>query len=34
MRLRIPMPAIQTFVSHIDPGADPRLGFHHGVLLG
>jgi hypothetical protein len=34
LRLRVPMPPIQDFVPHIEPGADPRLGFHHGVLLG
>jgi len=34
LRLRIPMPAIQEFVPWIGAGSDPRLGFHHSVLLG
>lgn len=34
MRLRVPMPAIQEYVPWIEANADPRLGFHHSVLLG
>jgi hypothetical protein len=34
MRLRAPMPDIQTFVPQLSPLADPRLGFHHGALVG
>ncbi len=32
-RLRVKMPDIQNYVSHIGQMADPRLGFHHGYLL-
>jgi hypothetical protein len=34
MRLRVPMPEIQEYLPWIGPNADPRLGFHHSVLLG
>jgi hypothetical protein len=34
LRLRVPMPDIQEFVPTLSPMADPRLGFHHGVLVG
>ncbi len=34
LRLRVPMPEIQEFLPWIGPNADPRLGFHHSVLLG
>jgi hypothetical protein len=34
VRLRAPMPDIQEFVPNLSPLADPRLGFHHGALVG
>ena len=34
VRLRAPMPDIQEFVPGMSPLADPRLGFHHGALVG
>jgi hypothetical protein len=34
IRLRAPMPDIQEFVPSLSPLADPRLGFHHGALVG
>ena len=34
IRLRAPMPDIQEFVPGLSPLADPRLGFHHGALVG
>lgn len=34
VRLRAPMPDIQEFVPTLGPLADPRLGFHHGALVG
>jgi hypothetical protein len=34
VRIRIPMPDLQTYLSWLSPLADPRLGFHHSVLLG
>ena len=34
LRLRAPMPDIQDFVPTLSPLADPRLGFHHGALVG
>jgi hypothetical protein len=34
VRLRAPMPDIQEFVPSLSPMADPRLGFHHGALVG
>ncbi len=34
IRIRIPMPDLQNFVPWLSPMADPRLGFHHSVLLG
>lgn len=33
LRLRVAMPALQDFVP-VSPGGDPRLGFHHGALVG
>ena len=33
VRLRVAMPPLQDFVP-VSPGGDPRLGFHHGALLG
>lgn len=33
LRLRVAMPALQEFVP-VSPGGDPRLGFHHGALVG
>jgi len=33
VRTRAHMPDIQTYVPHIGPKADPRLGFHHSYLL-
>jgi len=32
-RLRVKMPDLQNYVSHIGQMADPRLGFHHGYLV-
>lgn len=34
LRLRVPMPPIQDFVPWMSNAADPRLGFHHGCLIG
>jgi len=34
LRLRAPMPDIQEFIADIPAAADPRLGFHHAVLVG
>jgi hypothetical protein len=34
IRLRVDMPPIQDYQSFIPQSADPRLGFHHSVLLG
>ena len=34
LRLRVPMPEIQEFVPALSRAADPRLGFHHGALVG
>jgi hypothetical protein len=34
IRLRAAMPDIQEFVPNLSPMADPRLGFHHGALVG
>jgi hypothetical protein len=34
LRLRVPMPDIQDFVPTVSPLSDPRLGFHHGALVG
>jgi hypothetical protein len=34
VRIRIPMPDLQNYLSWLSPLADPRLGFHHSVLLG
>ena len=34
LRLRAPMPDIQEFVPTLSALADPRLGFHHGALVG
>ena len=34
IRLRAAMPDIQEFVPSLSPMADPRLGFHHGALVG
>ncbi len=34
LRLRAPMPDIQEFVPTLSAAADPRLGFHHGALVG
>ncbi|MGM9516315.1 hypothetical protein ACS5PK_18845 [Roseateles sp. DB2] len=33
VRLRVAMPGLQDFVP-LSPGGDPRLGFHHGALVG
>ncbi|MBB2484731.1 hypothetical protein H5407_05770 [Mitsuaria sp. WAJ17] len=33
LRLRVAMPPLQDFVA-LSPGGDPRLGFHHGALVG
>jgi hypothetical protein len=34
VRARIPMPGLHDYVPNLSPLADPRLGFHHSVLLG
>jgi hypothetical protein len=34
IRARVPMPDLQTYIPWLSPAADPRLGFHHSVLLG
>jgi len=34
LRLRVPMPELQAYVPWLPPLADPRLGFHHGALIG
>jgi hypothetical protein len=34
IRTRIAMPELQAYVPWLSPLADPRLGFHHSVLLG
>jgi hypothetical protein len=34
IRIRIPMPELQTFLPWLSPLADPRLGFHHSALIG
>jgi hypothetical protein len=34
VRLRAPMPDIQEFAPGLSAMADPRLGFHHGALVG
>jgi len=34
LRLRVPMPPLQDFVPGLPASADPRLGFHHSVLVG
>ena len=34
LRLRVAMPEIQEYFPWIGANADPRLGFHHSVLLG
>ena len=33
-RVVVPMPELQTYVPWLSPMADPRLGFHHGALIG
>jgi hypothetical protein len=34
VRLRVPMPELQQYLPWLSPLADPRLGFHHGTLIG
>jgi hypothetical protein len=34
LHLRVPMPPIQEYFPWMSPMADPRLGFHHGHLIG
>jgi hypothetical protein len=34
LRLRVKMPPLQEFVGLIPANADPRLGFHHSVVVG
>ncbi|MGC3999480.1 MAG: hypothetical protein QM767_19395 [Anaeromyxobacter sp.] len=34
LRLRVPMPGLQAFAPGVGKAADPRLGFHHSVLVG
>lgn len=34
IRLRVPMPGLHEFVPSLPWMADPRLGFHHSVLVG
>jgi hypothetical protein len=33
LRLRVQMPPLQEFVPHVDAAADPRLGFHHSLVM-
>jgi hypothetical protein len=33
LRLRVQMPPLQEFVSHVEAAADPRLGFHHSLVM-
>lgn len=33
IRLRVQMPPLQEYTPHIDPTSDPRLGFHHSLVL-
>ncbi len=33
IRLRIEMPEIQDYISHLEKSGDPRLGFHHSHLV-
>jgi hypothetical protein len=34
IRLRVKMPELHEYVPSLSPIADPRLGFHHSILLG
>jgi hypothetical protein len=34
VRIRIPMPELQAYMPSLSALADPRLGFHHSVLIG
>jgi hypothetical protein len=34
VRLRVRMPELHEYVSGLSPIADPRLGFHHSMLIG
>ena len=34
VRLRVPMPELRSYIPWLSPLADPRLGFHHGALIG
>jgi hypothetical protein len=34
MRISAPMPDIQDYFPWMGPSADPRLGFHHGIVVG
>jgi hypothetical protein len=34
LRLRVPMPELQEYDASLPTSADPRLGFHHSVLVG
>jgi len=34
VRIRVPMPELQRYLPFLSPFADPRLGFHHGALIG
>lgn len=34
IRLRVPMPELQQYCPWMSPQDDPRLGFHHSVLVG
>lgn len=34
VRIRVPMPEIQAYLPWLSSLADPRLGFHHSVLIG
>src|SRR5690349_7586616 len=33
-RIRVPMPELQNYFAWLSPASDPRLGFHHGSLIG
>ncbi len=34
VRIRTTMPELQRYFPWLSPLADPRLGFHHSVLIG
>jgi hypothetical protein len=34
IRFRVQMPELQDYFPWMSPQSDPRLGFHHSVLIG